>query len=100
MAAFKEMDPEDIRKALEGQVDVLASEIKKEEAFFRNSTCPVCGGGEFSMHVNSAKPFTEGALLPNKILKCMRCSVEFEPYSRLVTSVPFADEDEFTGESD
>lgn len=86
MAAFTELDPELIRKAIAGHVDVLSPEIKKEEAFFRNSLCPVCGSKELSSYVNAVKPFTEGVLLPNKLMRCLTCDTEFEPYTRLVTS--------------
>lgn len=89
MPAFKEMDPEVIRQLLQGHEDVLTSEVKKEETFFAHSTCPVCGGSKFSTHVNSTRPFTEGALLPNKLLYCMSCNTEFDPYTRFVTRTNF-----------
>jgi len=84
MAAFKEMSPDLIRTALEGHIDMLSSEVQKEETFFRNSLCPVCGSKELIPYGNAAKPFTEGAVLPNKILRCLSCQTEFEPYSRFV----------------
>lgn len=85
MPAFTEMDPDFIRKALEGHTDVLSDAVKKEEAFFRNSTCPACGDRELTAFVNAANPFTVGALLPNKLLRCVKCETEFDPYSRFIT---------------
>jgi hypothetical protein len=93
MGAFKEMDPELIRKALEGQQDLLAPEVAKEGAFFRNSTCPSCGGAGLSPTINAKKPFTPGVPLPNKILTCLGCGTEFDPYTRLILRAPISSSD-------
>ena len=85
MPAFREMDPEVIRKALEGQEDVLTPMAKKEEAFFRNTSCPVCGSRNHEEFLNTANPFTAGVPLPNKFLRCLQCQSEFDPHSNLVT---------------
>lgn len=87
MAAFTELDPDVIRKALEGQESVLDSLVAKEEAFLRNVKCPVCGSGEHSRRVNQLTPFTDGNPLPNLILNCLTCESEFDPYSLLVRRV-------------
>jgi len=87
MGAFKELDPEVIWKALEGQEDLLAPEVKKEQALFRNTACPSCGAYELEQVLNAKRPFTPGLPLPNKTLRCMRCQTEFDPYSRLILTV-------------
>lgn len=84
MSAFKELDPEVVRKALEGQQDLLAPEVKKEEALFRNSQCPCCGAFEHEAVLNVRRPFTPGVPLPNRVLRCSRCHSEFDPYTRLI----------------
>jgi hypothetical protein len=87
VAAFKEMDPDLIRKALEGQVDVLTPLRKKEEALFRNASCPMCSSKECEEILNAQTPFTEGVPLPNKHLRCSQCRTEFDPYSMLITRI-------------
>lgn len=85
MGIFKELDPEVVRKALEGEVDILTPMVKKEEAFFRNQVCPVCDSTSSEAFLNASNPFTAGSPLPNKRLRCLDCKTEFDPYSRLVT---------------
>jgi len=87
MGAFKELDPEIVRKALEGQKDVLTSEAKKEEVFLRNSSCPNCGAYEHEVSFNVRRPFTPGFPLPNKVLRCLQCRVQYDPQSRIILSV-------------
>lgn len=93
MGIFKELDPEVVRRALEGQVDILTPMLKKEEAFFRNSACPECRSANHEPFVNAAKPFTEGVALPNRLLRCLECKTEFDPYSRLITKAATAESD-------
>ena len=91
MPSFKPLDPELIRKALEGHVDILTPEIKKEEAFLRNVSCPMCQGRELNSYVDASHPFSEGKILPNKLMWCTKCEIEFNPYSLFITkasSVP------------
>lgn len=92
MPAFKEMDPETIRSALEGHEDALSPLVRKEEAFFKNVSCTTCGEKNLTAVLNAARPFTDGVPLPNKLLKCLKCETEFDPYSGLITR--------FTGGSD
>lgn len=86
MGAFKELDPDVVLKLLEGQQDLLTPELKKEEAFFRNTSCPTCGERGLEAVLNEKRPFSPGVPLPNKFLRC-RCGTEFEPYTRLILSV-------------
>ncbi len=87
MPAFKELDPEVIRKALEGEADILTPALKKEEAFFRNYPCPRCDSASHETFVNARTPFTAGALLSNKLLRCLECRTEFDPGTGLITRV-------------
>ena len=90
MEQRKPLTQDEIWKLLEGQEDVLTPLVKKEQAFFRNSTCPSCGGSSHLPFVNPRRPFSQGSPLPNKILKCLQCETEFDPNSNLITSVPIA----------
>jgi hypothetical protein len=90
---FREMDPEQIFQLLETTdakgnkvyQDVLTPLATKEQALFRNSTCPACGAANNEAFVDPDRPFISGALLPNKKLRCLSCRSEFDPYTRLVT---------------
>ncbi len=75
---FKPMKPEDVRKALEGQTDILGPAAKQSEDFFKRLTCPTCGSDVMPI-VNAKKPFRDGEVLPNYLGKCKKCGVEFEP---------------------
>ncbi len=87
MAKFKELDPEVIKKLLEGQEDLLTKEVQKEEAFFKNSYCPKCKSIYLESFVDPNKPFISGSPLPNKRLKCIDCRTEFNPYTKLILSL-------------
>ena len=84
---FKTMKTEDVRKALEGQENILEAAQKENEAFFKRLTCPSCGG-EVMPIVNARKPFLADAILPNYLGKCKACGVEFEPYTGIQITMP------------
>jgi hypothetical protein len=92
---FQEMDPEDVRRLLEEKdekgnplhQDVLAPLVRKEEALFRNSTCPVCGTSGTSPFIDPSRPFLPGSALPNRLLRCTACSAEFDPFTRMITRI-------------
>jgi len=88
MGIFKELNPEEVWKAIEGYKDVITPEIKKEEAFFRNTPCPTCDQASTQSFINPKAPFSPGAILPNKLLRCLVCSTEFDPHSGIITKLP------------
>jgi hypothetical protein len=79
---------EQIWKLLEGHHDVLTPLAQKESDFLKRCPCPNCGKGDLIKRVNSRRPFTAGSALPNMLLYCDGCEVEFDPYSKMVTSAP------------
>jgi hypothetical protein len=95
MGHGKQLTQDEIWKLLEGQEDVLTPLMKKEQAFFRNSSCPACGATSHTQTVNTRRPFSQGSPLPNIILRCLQCQTEFDPNSNLILSMP-----SFTPESD
>ncbi len=90
MPAYKEMDPEVVRKLLEGHTDVLTPEAQKEQSIFRNSPCPLCKSYASNSQINPQRPWTPGSVLPNKILVCLQCNAEWDPFTGLIlkTSAP------------
>lgn len=92
---FQELDPNDVWKMLEAKdengnpihQDVLTPLQEKEAVFFRHSTCPRCQKYGSEPFVNPRAPFSPGNPLPNKLLRCLSCGTEFDPYTRLITKV-------------
>lgn len=90
---FKEMDPEKIHallnetdeKGVRVHQDLITPLVAKEEALFRHAACPKCGLTSHEAFVDAQRPFIPGAILPNKRLRCVACTTEFDPYSRLIT---------------
>jgi hypothetical protein len=90
---FRELDPDVVRQMLESKdekgnllyQDVLRGQGEKEAVFFRNSSCPKCRGYNHETFVNPQRPFAPGVALPNKLLRCLSCQTEFDPYTGLVT---------------
>lgn len=85
MTNFKELDQDEIRKLLEGQENVLTPELTREETFFRHVTCPMCRSSSHESFISSTRPFYAGSILPTKVLRCLSCSTEFDPYSGFIT---------------
>lgn len=81
---FHEMDPDVIRKLLEGHENVIAPAVEKEQALMSSSPCPVCKGTETEARVNAKRPFIKGKILPNKLLHCLHCGAEFDPGTGLI----------------
>jgi hypothetical protein len=92
---FREMDPAKILEILEETDekgvrvyrDILTPLATKEQAVFRHSPCPGCGGTGHEPFVDPNRPFIQGNLLPNKRLRCSACRTEFDPFSGLITRV-------------
>jgi hypothetical protein len=82
---FREMDPEIVWDLIKNQKDVLTSLVEKEDKHFKNSSCPNCASGNFEAFTNVKRPFSPGSPLPNKLLRCVYCKTEFDPFTRLIT---------------
>lgn len=87
-----EMDPELVRKLLEGHADVISPAVAQEQADLVGFDCPFCHSPT-TARVNPKRPFSNGKILPNKVLICLKCGAEIDPNSRLIMKMP-------TGESD
>lgn len=93
---FQELDPQVVQELLDqkgedGQPlcrDMLAPMVAKEEAVFRNSSCPKCGARSVEAFVDPRRPFVPGNPLPHKNLRCRACQTEYDPYSGLITRTP------------
>jgi hypothetical protein len=89
---FKELDPDAIRSLLDerdaqGRLvhqDMLKPALEKEEAFFRNSPCPVCRDNATEAFVDPTRPFLSGSIIANRHLRCLKCHAEYDPYTGLI----------------
>ncbi len=85
---FKEMDQDEVLKALEGQKDILSDEMKKHEEYFAQLRCISCSCDEVVAFVDPESLFSQGSFLPNYMARCSECGCEFTPYTKLQTSSP------------
>lgn len=94
---FKPMDPDLIRKLIEGQPDVISQEAKAEEALYKNVECPMCGQMECEKKIRAPKvvdvgdgpvlavsPFVEGKALPQGYAHCIHCGTDFSPRTGVI----------------
>lgn len=84
---FKTLPQDVVRKALEGQQNILAPAVEENARYFKRLSCPSCGG-EVMPVVNPLQPFKADSVLPNYLAKCKTCEVEFEPYTGIQISLP------------
>ena len=78
------MDPELVRKSVEGIDDELAGEVKKLEAFYRQFRCTRCKGAlhkEFLPQHMYADPDCHVA---RAVLRCNLCKSLFDPFSGII----------------
>lgn len=89
-AWFKTLPVEEVRKALEGSEDVLASEHKKAEALYAQHTnCPNGCGSTMEKHHGGVKfAFSDGNwLIPRCLMKCHACGCVRNPFDGMVVEV-------------
>ena len=86
--SFNELDPEVVRKLLEGHENVIAPAVAKEQELLSSSTCPACNSGSVRTGINPKLPFVKGQILPNKLGTCLECGAEFDPRSRVILKRP------------
>ena len=87
---FKEMDPNEIRKLLEGHESVLAPEIRRHEKYFESLQCMYCGGN-CRPFVSPEKLFESGSVIPKYLAECNDCGHQFEPYTKIELRGPVKD---------
>ena len=77
---FKEMDPDEVRKALEGQKNILTPEVEAHKKFFESFECTYCRGHIHEI-VDPKRLFTAEGILPKFLAECSDCGAQFEPYT-------------------
>lgn len=82
MPIFKEMNPDDVWKQLEGHENKIGKEMKLVEEYFAKLSCASCGGSCRPI-VNPQQMFENNAILPNFLAQCNDCDAQFSPYTKI-----------------
>jgi hypothetical protein len=86
---FVEMDPELVFKLIEGYSNELVPENRKMESFYRQFSCPACGGGGVHKEYVANHAFADPSqILPRALLRCAVCSCLFNPHQTSAQGVP------------
>ena len=97
MAAYRELAPELLSKLLEPyqdsrEHDLLQSERRKEDAYYRQHQCSRCGSGNLSrVFANPQHAYAEvegeKPVLPRYVLKCEECEAEEDPRTGILLKI-------------
>lgn len=87
---FKEMNPDDVWRELEGHKNIVGEEMKGLTEYFSKLQCIRCGGS-CRMALNSAALFEKNGILPNYLAECNDCGTLFSPYTRIEVKGPTQD---------
>lgn len=85
MGVFKEMDPELAQRLIEGYHDELSSEVRVQDAFYRQFSCPNCEG-DLQREIDAKTCFRGGAIVAKALLRCDLCGYLIDPETRIVLS--------------
>ncbi len=87
---FKEMDPDEVWKQLEGHKNIVSEEVKKLEDYFSKLSCTRCGGSCRPALKNDSL-FAENGILPDYLAECNDCGAVFTPYTKIEVRGPTKD---------
>ena len=87
---FKEMNPEEVWKQLEGHENIVSKEMKSLMDYFEKLLCQHCKGSCRPILRNESL-FKEGSILPDYLAECNDCGTVFTPYTRIELSGPTKD---------
>lgn len=85
--ALKTLDPRITQKLLEGHKDILTPMAEEREKFYKDQTCPGCGGNAFTKVGDSRTMIRQGDPLPRYMLQCDNCDCLFDPHSGIQLSI-------------
>lgn len=78
------MDPELIKKAIEGFSDELSAERKELDEFYEDCRCPNCEGKCHKEEPPPGQVFAQGILVQKSFLRCEQCSLLFDPHTGII----------------
>ena len=95
----KEMDPDEIRRLIDGVPDVITPALEDDAKYYASLRCPVCRGGNIEKVPRAGKiaetphgpevvrsPWTGANVLPDGNAKCLDCSTVFDPSTSTIHS--------------
>jgi hypothetical protein len=81
---LKPMDPRITLKLLEGQKDVITPMAQERDQFYKDQSCPQCGGNAMTKTGDPNRLFRDGKPLAYYQLECDNCGCLFDPHTGLV----------------
>lgn len=103
---LQELDPELAAKAIQGYRDAITPAARADEAFYRQFSCPECGGDMIKEYLGGPRArgvtWVEGSNTPQALLRCAACKLLMNPRSGMIVEtgnhVPVIPvDDELTG---
>ncbi len=83
MSAFREMDPADVLRAIEGYQDELTCEREEQRKLNESIVCPRCRDGMTEEGCGN-HPFGGRWTIPKKLLRCPSCKMLLDPDTNLI----------------
>ena len=84
MTTFKEMDPELVWAAIEGQKDVLTPEAEGLDSLYSSFKCPRCQC-ELQKEFDPRHAFSNPDVMNARaLLRCANCRYLIDPYSNVI----------------
>jgi ribosomal protein S27AE len=78
------MDPEMVRRAVEGYQDELGPALRVQEAFYhQKSSCPRCQSS-MAKEFDARTAFVPDEPLPRALLRCEQCGLLMNPHTDLI----------------
>lgn len=87
MTAYKELDPEETLRILQGYRDELSPEAKKWDLWSKQVVCSSCGNTHLEKRIAANTAFRQGTNIPTWTLRCT-CGWEYDPWSNLTVNTP------------
>jgi len=83
MPVFKEMDEDIVLRLIQGYEDELTPETIKQDAFYRQFSCPRCSVPLQKEH-DPRTAFDSESIVPKALLRCPECRYLLEPHSGVI----------------
>ena len=90
MPTFRELDPDQALRMMEGCENVLLPAYQEQEKLY-NASCPACGGPCLKEFLSLKHALPQGALVPRSGLKCEKCGCVFDPHSGVIIKATRSD---------
>lgn len=83
---FLELDEDEVLRLLEGYTDELTPETTKDNAFYRQFTCPRCRSAALHKNIVPNHCFVN-SLIARSVLTCENCGHCFDPHTGMALNI-------------